>query len=727
MGSNARQNVKNRVEGIVTDALHASHAPPAKPSTNTVLEHFLDIPLLDTLNRINAQVGGLQKQLTKVEFQVATALNPPAAQGDVPKQPGSGGLAATGAAGSSTFLTGVDVGPSVQEPPPKRSGGGSRSVLDSTSHSQMPMGFKDAKSVQHLLMPEPFPGTESLDLPGKLSANDLIKRVSDRWPCGSAKDKAVWAQCLASKEAQNLVKDLFWWFFCEHYKVGQKPAEQEVIFKRMACNFVRLLTQVPHTQKDRFFDRFHSIMANGVFVAYRVALPESEAQFDEKFRSDLCRLSAYWTTGADIGPSSYVLPNGQVVKEDTGSGQIEHVILQLVREQAELEEMTDKRPSRHRGGVVAPTATSRASGGGAPGAAAGGAGIGKTGRGRAGSTVGVGSTQIVSGRKSALNANVGTRFAPGSGSTSAAVQKPPPVPPLRLPVMKHTAQQYTPSAIWTERGTHKSTLAEATASARQLAATSRPAQHSPTETTGDGDAARRSVTSREVASGSLREPQIPKSARSSSSASRPLHRQLATDAAHPGGVFGRANTKRPSGKNHYFDLRETSPFIRYYLTTQVTTTVSARPEWKRLLSDDVCKAWDRPVPPTAPKAKKQKERERPGHDDDEEEEELFVEKVALTPREIAEAAVKKNARMVREYRKKALMRGTGIVTERRTMQTFYTEQRDEMKNITNSQEMSRIFSNLLVSTGGDGKNFELAWKKLGRDLAKDHSKELYAD
>jgi hypothetical protein len=594
-------------------------------------------------------------------------------------------------------------------------------------------GFKEAKSLQHLLMPQPFPGTESLELPGKLSANDIIKRVSDKWAFGRPQDQAVWAKCLSSKEAQNLVKDLFWWFYCENYKSGKKSQEQEVIFKRMACNFVRLLTSVPHTQKDKFFDRFHSIMANSTFVAYRVALPESEAQFDEKFRSNLCRLSAYWTTGADIGPSSYVLPNGQIVNEDTGSDQVENVILLLIREQEELEEIADKRPNRHRGGASASTANAtagKAGRSGVRGVAGSGGETPVTSKGKppAGRTIGTGGgTQgQASGRHSSPAG--GTRFAPGSAGTSAAQKPPPPVPPLRLPVMKHTAQHYTPSTIWTERGMQKSSLAEVTASARHVAATSRPARHSYMGSTADVAGMRRAVTSREAATGciSSREthvPHAPQNGRSSSSSRPgPSHRRIGgtSDLMRPGGPEA-AKAGRPS-KVHYFDLRETSPFIRYYLMTQVTTTVTARPEWKRLLSDDVIKAWDRPVPTTTgePGNKKQKESERQGLEEEEEEEEEFVETVALTPREISEAAVKKNERIVREYRKKALMRGSGIRNERRKMQEYYKEQRAEMKSITNSQELSHIFSNLLVSTGGDNKNFDLAWRKLGKDAGKDH-------
>lgn len=176
-------------------------------------------------------------------------------------------------------------------------------------------------------------------------------------------------------------------------------------------------------------------------------------------------------------------------------------------------------------------------------------------------------------------------------------------------------------------------------------------------------------------------------------------------------------------KSQYFDLRETSPFIRYYLTTQVTSAATGRPEWKQLLSDNVIFAWDRPVPATAAESKNKKLKEAGrrglGDEEEEEEEQNPIEKVSLTPREISEAAVKKNQRMVREYRKRALMRGSSIRNERRKMHDFYKEQRAEMKSITNSQERSHIFSNLLVSTGGDNKNFELAWKKMGKDATKD--------
>jgi hypothetical protein len=753
MANIARQNVKNQVESRVSEAMMQAHASvPPKPSANAVLEQLLNIPLLDTLNRINAQVGGLQKQLTAVDFHVAKALNPASFEGDATKQPVSGeSLDASGPAaaeeGGGTFLTDV----SMQEPPSKP-----RNALDilGVTGSLRGATVKGAKSVEHLPLPDPFPGSDALELPGKLSANDLIKRIGDRWMFARAQDAAVFSQCLASKESQGLVQDLFWWFFCERYKAGKKPAEQEALFKRMACNFVRLLTRVPHAQKDRFFDRFHSIMANSVFAAFRVALPESEELFDDKFRSDLCRLSAYWTTGADIGPSSFVLPNGQVVKKDTGGSQVEGVILELVREQAELEEMTDKRPSRHKGGHVTSAAASRKSiaatsmaGGSTTGkvlrpgkTTSGGGDIPSAAKGKSGSVRG-GSVAQSSTQASARKGSPSTSAKrpahglPVRGGTSGA---PPPVPALRLPVMKHIAQQSTPRSVWTERGTLKSSIPEATVSSRPIPHTSRPAERSLSGTTADATGTKRALTLREWAGGTStsskyqthehqRMPQELTSGRSSSSSAHLPHTaRLERDTLRPVGALAPGISKRRLlKKTAYFDVRETSPLIRYYLMTQVTSNFNSKPEWKQLLSDDIMKAWERPLPLSGGDSKSKKEPEGDRLKEGEEEEnEQLVEKVALTPREISEAAVKKNERMMREYKKRAKMRGNSIHRARAQMQVFYRDQREDMKSIIGSRspaslERTHIFGNLLVSTGGDNKQFELAWKKMGKDATKE--------
>ena len=768
MFSQARQNVKNRVEGAASEVpVTPQTALPAKPSAIAVAEQFLDIPVLDTLARINAQVAGLQKDLLKVDFQVAAALNPQqVGPGEVPKEPVDGDSTV---ASAETFLTGVDA--------TEATGESKKAVLHRTGSQLAARGpVQEAKSVENLPMPDPFPGKEALELPGKVSANDLIKRVSDRWTLTSHQDQAVWTQCLARPESQNLVKDLFWWFYCERFRPGSLSPEQEVIlntstwhalsrltggcarnlrprltlvaatqviFKRMACNFVRLLTAVPHQQKDRFFDRFHAVMSNSVFAAFRVALPESEEEFSKDFRSRLCRLAAYWTTGADIGPSSYVLPNGVVVNEDDGGEQIEHVIQDLVREQVELEEMTSKRPKRALGG---PAAGARPAGRGTDA---------KKGFGRIQSHGGISDGASLKGgsnhaapdaRKTSPNIHQGNaqRTHNGPGDLTGGAQRPAPVPQLRLPVLTHTAQQATPRTCWTDRGTRAADIADMAASALPAAATSRLAHRrakddkaavSARAATERARVAGRSVAGAVLGTGKVavqtggRAPvphaNMPSSGRSSSSSTRSARPRLGrggTDLGVPPGLGPRAR-----GKNNYFDLRDTSPFIKYYMSTQTSAVVTARPVWKQLLTDDVCKAWDRQVPTTELDPRKKPRTADEGRDDDddddEEEQARPEDKVGQTPREVADAAVKKNARIVREYRKKALMRSTNIRNERATMQSFYREQRREYKSVTASQDMAHVFSNLLVSTDGDSKVFETAWKKVCRDSSRGHGKD----
>lgn len=50
---------------------------------------------------------------------------------------------------------------------------------------------------------------------------------------------------------------------------------------------------MPHEAKDRFFESFYNVIAEGVFVAYKVGLPESDAAFDRNFRGELARTFGY--------------------------------------------------------------------------------------------------------------------------------------------------------------------------------------------------------------------------------------------------------------------------------------------------------------------------------------------------------------------------------------------------------------------------------------------------
>lgn len=331
----ARRNVKNRIDIVVQEEVAATAAETRGGTDSdfgaSTMEQFLDIPLLETLSRINAQVGGLQKQLTKVDTQVSAALNPPT-EGDTAIQPSTEQTDSAAVPGiTDTFITGVDATTEEKDKKPLAS-----------DLSQLPK----AKSIESVVFPDV--GKEPSELPGNMHAHDVIKRLAGRWNFPRARDQSVWEQNLASPQSQALMKDLFWWFFAEKYGQGDHEAAQEKLFSRMAANFVRLLTKVPQTHKDKFFDRFYHIIALSVFVGFKVTLSESDAEFDHDFLGELSRLFAYWTTGGDIGPNSYVLPNGQDVKVDHGVESVQGVVASMRSEQDELDQMVaDRKARRH--------------------------------------------------------------------------------------------------------------------------------------------------------------------------------------------------------------------------------------------------------------------------------------------------------------------------------------------------------------------------------------------
>ncbi|KAJ1477188.1 hypothetical protein T484DRAFT_3044159 [Baffinella frigidus] len=294
---------------------------------------FLDFPLLDTLSKINAQVGGLRNQLAKTDHHVTAALLPPdeddeeaVAQPQVARQDTAQSIEPDG-----TFLTGVDFVEKVRTP----------GEVDEAMRKEL----IEAKSVEAL--PWPGVGKQPHDLPGNLNSLDVLKRLGDMVQFPRKQDQRMWEELLGSKQSEAMTKDLFWWFYCDKFGSGEHAAEQEKMFGRMASNFVGLLTKVPHEAKDRFFESFYNVIAEGVFVAYKVGLPESDAAFDRNFRGELARTFGYWTTGADIGPIEYVLQNGQLVRADPALDGVLRVVHAIRAEQDELDQMVAVKKSKN--------------------------------------------------------------------------------------------------------------------------------------------------------------------------------------------------------------------------------------------------------------------------------------------------------------------------------------------------------------------------------------------
>ena len=222
-------------------------------------------------------------------------------------------------------------------------------------------------------------GKEPSDLPNRISPNEVLKRLADRLDVSKGRDASTWEKSLQGKNTMNIMKDLFWWFFADKFSpegADRRVEQQDQLFGRMASNFICLLASVPQQQKDRFFDRYHDILSQAVFAAFRVAFPNSEAKLGSDFRAEIARLFAYWSTGADIGPPEYVLKNGREVKRNMGGAVLE-VVGEMQREQSEIEQMTtdnNKKKGRPAAETSGTKSRSEEESMGKGGAAAGGSG-----------------------------------------------------------------------------------------------------------------------------------------------------------------------------------------------------------------------------------------------------------------------------------------------------------------------------------------------------------------
>jgi hypothetical protein len=198
------------------------------------VELFLDLPLLETLNRINAQVGGLQKQLAKVDDQVNAAMLPEQEQEQ-----------------TKTFLTDFDS----EEKSKKK-------VVEAKNETGQ--GSKLVEDARF-----PGVGNRPSDIPNNVSVPEVLKRLADKMQITKSNEQQAWQLGLTAPHTQDIMKDLFWWFFCEKFESTKFEEEQEKMFSRMASNFICLMTSIPHTHKDKFFDRFHDILAQAVYAAFR--------------------------------------------------------------------------------------------------------------------------------------------------------------------------------------------------------------------------------------------------------------------------------------------------------------------------------------------------------------------------------------------------------------------------------------------------------------------------
>jgi len=140
-------------------------------------------------------------------------------------------------------------------------------------------------------LPEPYQAKEIL-LTVIDAQRDLRKKPSF---------KREFQSFLFSKTSRDILQDLFWWYFLEKYQFSRNI--QEMLFNRIAHNYVKMLFTSPVTQyRDKFLKRYPNMMAQAVYCTFCTAFPTSYKQFGDEFKEDLVQLIHEWINGTKLVP-----------------------------------------------------------------------------------------------------------------------------------------------------------------------------------------------------------------------------------------------------------------------------------------------------------------------------------------------------------------------------------------------------------------------------------------
>ncbi|XP_075064066.1 protein FAM227B isoform X1 [Mixophyes fleayi] len=148
-----------------------------------------------------------------------------------------------------------------------------------------------------------FLGCKRTNLPGHLKANQILRCVAKTQHLEGGSGK-IWSMLLLSENSVTILQDCFWWFFLQRFKPHQN--EQDHLFDRISDTFVALFCSVPPNVKDFFFKIYPDLLSQAVFSAFYKAFPESCAQFNGVFKSEIVDLIFQWISGIKPVPCSWM-------------------------------------------------------------------------------------------------------------------------------------------------------------------------------------------------------------------------------------------------------------------------------------------------------------------------------------------------------------------------------------------------------------------------------------
>ncbi|XP_048575767.1 protein FAM227A isoform X2 [Nematostella vectensis] len=200
-----------------------------------------------------------------------------------------------------------------------------------------------------------FPGYESNELtplPPPLLANDILMTVMKAQKDLHRKPsyKKYLHSLLLSHMSQAVLQDVFWWYFLERYQSDRST--QELLFNRIAHNYVKLLFNAPITEyRDAFFKRYPDLVNQAVYCTFCTAFPTSYKQFDAKFKEGLVQLVYMWMVGVKPVPRSWErwkldaleptdMRKDEKIKKDASKGSLVNLPIDLTEENLSQSSLT---------------------------------------------------------------------------------------------------------------------------------------------------------------------------------------------------------------------------------------------------------------------------------------------------------------------------------------------------------------------------------------------------
>jgi hypothetical protein len=116
---------------------------------------------------------------------------------------------------------------------------------------------------------------------------------------------------LTSQTCEDILKNVFWWFYIDIFKEGQFQEEKHKLYQNASAAFARLIMMAEikvlgeskaTKSKDTFTLRYPSLLAQLVYSVFCWAYPQSHPKFDSDFRETILQTCSRWVGGIRLQP-----------------------------------------------------------------------------------------------------------------------------------------------------------------------------------------------------------------------------------------------------------------------------------------------------------------------------------------------------------------------------------------------------------------------------------------